>query len=67
MYLLIGVGCNTHAMFLLFGRVHSTDLYQCIHTHNNIIGKHFRMWDICLGAWGEGGLVRVGGEAKGNL
>ena len=52
--------------FYLYGWINSADLYQCIHTPNIIIGKHFRMWDICLGAWGEGGLVRVGG-AKGNL
>ena len=34
-----GIGCNTHVMFLLlmFGRVHSTDLYQCIYTHIIII------------------------------
>ena len=33
-----GIGSNTHAMYLLliFGRVHSTDLYLCIYTHNNI-------------------------------
>ena len=49
-----GIGSNTHAMYLLliFGRVHSTDLYLSIYTHNNNIGKHFRMVDICLGAWG---------------
>ena len=62
-----GIGCNTHAMFLLlmFGRVHSTDLYLCIYTHNNNIGKHFRRGDIC---WEHGGgRVGEGWGAKGNL
>ena len=51
-----GIGSNTHAMYLLliFGRVHSTDLYLCYYTHNNIgntsEGRHM------LGSMGrEGG------------
>ena len=47
---------HTHAMYLLliFGRVHSTDLYLCYYTHNNIgntsEGRHM------LGSMGrEGG------------
>ena len=63
MYLLVGVGCNTHAMF---GRVHSTDLYQCIYTHIIIILGNTSEGGTYAGSMGEGGLVRVGG-AKGNL
>ena len=61
-----GIGSNTHAMFLLlmFGRIHSTDLYQCIYTHIIISLGNTTEGGTCAGSMGEGGLGRVGGLRK---
>ena len=58
-----GIGSNTHAMFLLlmFGRVHSTDLYQCIYTHIIIILGNTSEGGTYAGSMGREGWGGLGG------